>query len=671
MKRQRAGGSGFLWIAVVLVLALSVVPVCAQRSRVVPTYTPHGAVLHLDPNAVRQQMASTRDTLVDVNNETTLIQYFRTFAGARTADEQDQIVSEITDYAIGRGLRPSPDIAETFLSLGLDARGRGHWSDYRRLARYAESFDPDLPSVHLALAETARHQDGVFSGEYIFETLAAFFTSFRNIETRWVALSNLMIWLRITLFILLGLIAFLLLIKYQALLRHDVKEWLGGGDSKWIEVAGWVAVFLPSLLLLSGYWWIIYWAGVFLLYARWSERAVTIFVVLLFVAASALAYFCLQRVYLSQAPPNVSNVRCYANRIDSGPDAYLANHISPKDPLEEPYTFLLASRYMLHGSYLKAENLYSTLLKERPDDARVANNLGCIYFYENRYQEAIQQFGLAIKNRPGLAVAYLNRAMARNKVFNFTGAQDDQEKARKLDPHLFDSYKLSQSEEWSPFPTWLGLAETRDTAVALERHKPRYLKSAIWPAASWAALLFDPAFSLWALVFILVFFLTAVIKKADFFARSCFKCGQPFCSRCKTSLEFESFCSQCVHLYIKQDGVSPEARLKKNYEVEHHLSFQRIQRVILSLVAPGSTHFLASRPFSGLVLLFLWCGLAAGLVMKPFLMPYAFPVTVSPRPLSTVFLLAAAGLAVLMWGLFGIPSALRPPAARYSAGVKG
>jgi hypothetical protein len=668
MRRCRDGGTGLLWLTAVVFLSLSVLP---ARAQVVPQYSPHGAVLHLDPDAVRQQMTSSRDALVDVNNETTIIKYFHTLAGTRTTEEQDQIVSEMTDYAIGRGLRPSPDIAEAFLSLGLDAKTRGKWAEYKRMARYAESFDPDLPSIHLALAETARHHDGIFSGEYIFETLAAFFTSFRNIETRWIALSNLLIWLRITFFILLGVISLLLLLKYQALLRHDVKEWLGGGDSKWIEVAGWVAVFLPSLLLLSGYWWIIYWAGIFLLYARWSERIVTVVVVLLFATVSALAFFCLQRLYLDQAPPNVSNVRCYANRIDAGLDAYLANHTSPKDPLERNYSFLLAGRYMLHGSYLKAENLYRNLLKESPDDARVANNLGCIYFYENRYQEAIQQFTHAIAHQSDMSVAYLNRAMARNKVFNFTGAQEDQEKARKLDSHLFDTYKLNQSEEWSPFPSWLSLDRTRDMAIQVEQQKPRFLKSVIWPASSRVSLIFDPPFSLWALIFMVVFLSLAIIKKADFFARSCFKCGQPFCSRCKTSLEFESFCSQCVHLYIKQDGVSPEARLKKNYEVDHHHTFQRIQRVIFSLVAPGSTHFLASRPFSALFLLFLWCGIVGGLVMKPFLMPFSFPVAIHAQPLSTVFFLVAAALAVLLWGLFGIPSAVRQPAARAPGGAKG
>ncbi len=363
MRRYRDGGTRLLWLTAVLFLSLSVLP---ARAQAVPQYSPHGAVLHLDPDAVRQQMASSRDTLVDVNNETTIIKYLHTLAGTRTTEDQDQIISEMTDYAIGRGLRPSPDIAEAFLSMGLDAKTRGKWAEYRRMARYAESFDPDLPSIHLALAETARHHDGVFSGEYIFETLAAFFTSFRNIETRWIALSNLLIWLRITLFILLGVISLLLLLKYQALLRHDVREWLGGGDSKWIEVAGWVAVFLPSLLLLSGYWWIIYWAGIFLLYARWSERVVTIVVVLLFATVSALTFFCLQRLYLDQAPPNVSNVRCYANRIDAGLDAYLANHTSPKDPLERTYSFLLAGRYMLHGSYLKAENLYRRTSQGEP-----------------------------------------------------------------------------------------------------------------------------------------------------------------------------------------------------------------------------------------------------------------------------------------------------------------
>jgi len=620
-----------------------------------------GPVLRLDPDLIRRQVATSREEVVDVNNQTTLASYLRAFRAAADLSDQDQIASEIADYCVERGLRPSPDVAEVFLSMALEAKESGNQEAYRRLARFAAGFAPDHPAAHLALADAARSQEGLFSGEFLFESLMAITSAARNPETRWVTLANFTMWLRFASLALLSVLTLIQLSKYQGLLRHDVREWLGGGDSKWIEVTGLVVLFLPSLLFLSGFWWIVYWSALVLLYARWSERVVGILAMALVVAAGALHLHALQRVYLGQSPPHVSNVRCYANRIQVGLDGYLGEHIAPTDPKSGTYGYLLACRYMLHGSYMKAENLFRGLLNENPSDARIFNNLGCLYYYQNRYQEAIQQFSRALESRPDMAVAYLNRALSKNKVFDFSGAEDDQAQARKLDPGLFRTANLSQSDEWSPIPAWMPLETSLDAAARAAAGHPDTPFASGNPGGI-APLLLRPAFSPWLVLLPVLFLSLALFKKRDFFARACFKCGQPFCSRCKTSLEFESFCSQCVHLYIKQDGVSPEARLKKNYEVENYQKHQRVKRVVLALVAPGTAHFTEGRPFSSSILLFLWFGALSSFFLKGFLIPLAFPVPVSTAPFRSLLFLFAGALLLILWGLFGIPSALRAPA---------
>ena len=625
-----------------------------------PATPPAGPSIHLDPDTVRRQMIHVREELVDVNNQSTLEKYLRAVAGAASAEEQDQLVSEMGDYCVERGLKPAPDVADALLSLGIEARGAGDWEKFRRLARFAATFAPDYPPVHLALAEAARHQEGFLSSEALFETMATAFTLLKNVETRWLALANLATWLRLAAGLLLMILALLLLIQYQALLRHDVREWLGGSEARWVGIAGWVVIFLPSLLFLAGYWWIVYWAGLFLLYARWSERIAVLLAVALFVASGTLQITAYQKLYLAQSAPNVSNIRCYANRIDVSRDGYLASHLTASDPLRETYAFLLANRYLLHGSYLKAEGLFQDVIKANPMDANAGNNLGCLYFYENRYQEAIQQFSRAIQNRPDMALAYLNRAMAKTKVFDFSGSREDQDQARRLDASLFRRYNLTQTEEWSPIPAWMPIGASSRISETLDAHRTTLIRGAAKPGASWLSRTLAPAFSLWAILFVLAFLTVAIVKKAGFFAHACFKCGQPFCARCKTSLEFESFCSQCVHLYIKQDGVSPEARLRKNYEVDQHLKAQKVQRAVFSLLAPGTTHFFDGRPFSSTFLLFLWCGLLAGFFSKQFLFPLSFAVPLGTAPLTVFYTQAAAVLLALLWGLFGLPAALRP-----------
>jgi len=658
-------------LAVLLSLGVLSPSMAEQRQPRRTAEPPAGVTIHLDPAEVAKQMTSSREEVVGVSNETTLIRYLKAFEAAPAADDRGQIVTELTDFCIQRGLRPSPDLAEMFLAAAVETRLQGRSTEYAQMCRYAESFDPEHPLVHLALADAARRDHGLFSTSFAYEVGAAFFFSFKNIETRWLALSNLALWLHVTMLLVLAVFALVLLVRYQAQLRHDVQEWLGGGENALVSAVGILVLFLPSLLFLAGYWWIIYWAGVFMLYARWSERAATFLVIALFVGSGSLAVRCQQEAYLSMSQPQASNLRCHANRIGVGLDASLAAHMQPGDTLQRTYTFLLASRYLLHGSYSKAENLFKPLLADNAADADVHNNLGCILFYENRYQEAIQQFSKAAEFKGNMAKAYLNRSLAETKLFDFTGAQEDQDKARILDKSLFSASKLKQAEDWGPVPSWLPLEATRQTALKLETARPGSLSGSLQLSGSPLTQAFRPAFSLWVVLFWLIFTLLAVVKKAGFFARACFKCGRPFCGRCKTSLEFESFCSQCVHLFIKQDGVSPEARLKKNYEVERYNHWQRLQRAIFSLLAPGAGHLMEGRPFTALFILFLWCGGLAALALEAYALPFAYPALVSSAPLKLACWVAALLVMALVWGFFALPAALRREPPRLGKAMRG
>lgn len=659
--------------AALLALALLAPMRAQQRPQPRRTAAPPsaGAILHLDPNEVAKQMTSSREEGVGVSNETTLLKYLKAFESSPLADDRGQIVTELTDFCIQRGLRPSPDLAEMFLAAAMDARVQGRSSEFAQICRYAESFDPDHPLVHLALADAARRDGGVFSASFAYEVGAAFFLSFKNIETRWLAFSNLALWLHMVSLLVLAVFALVFLVKYQLQLRHDVQEWLGGENNALVSATGIVVLFLPSLLFLAGYWWIIYWAGVFMLYARWTERIATFMVIALFVGSGVLAVRCQQEAYLSMSQPQASNLRCYANRIGVGLDASLSAHMQQGDPLQRSYTFLLASRYLLHGSYQKAENLFQPLLVEGADDANVHNNLGCILFYENRYQEAIQQFSKAILIKADMARAYLNRSLAETKLFDFTGAQADQDRARELDKSLFPASKLRQAEDWGPIPSWLPLDATRQIALKLETSRPGSLTGTLQVTGSPLAQALRPAFSLWVILFWCLFTLLAVVKPPGFFAHACFKCGRPFCGRCKTSLEFESFCSQCVHLFIKQDGVSPEARLKKNYEVERYNRVQRIERAIFSLLAPGAGHLMEGRPFSALFILFLWCGGISALALGSYALPFAYPALAGSAPLKTVCVAVALVVMALIWGFFALPTALRRELPRPGKTMRG
>jgi len=615
--------------------------------------------LHLNPDEVRQQLSS-HEELVDVNNETTVARYLQALEAASSPDDQGQLVQELTDYLVQRGLTPSPDAAEGLLDLALKAMREGRSEDFKRLAGYAQSFAPGHPAIHLALATEARGRQGTLSVTFLFESLAALLSAFADPTWRPVALANLAIWSRVASFLLLGVVAVLLFLRYNTLLRHDVQEWLGSTEARWTRAAGWIALFMPSLLFLSGYWWVIYWAAVFLLYARWPERTAVLLGVAGLAASGWFALASEQGLYVAQSQPQWSNLRCYANRMDTGPDRSLEEEAAGDANLRTLYRTVLANRYLLQGSYIRAEKIYLDVDRESGGSAPARNNLGCLYYFQGRFQEAIAQFTKATELRGDMAEPLFNRSLSKNKLFDFTGAEADQAQARILNPALFDRLGQIQSEDWVPLAVYPPLEKTRAVGLAQATRRSTGLSGPLSTPVTAASGLLKPSFGAPALILAAVCMGLALVKKRAFFARACFKCGRPYCPRCKTSLDFESFCGQCVHLYIKQDGVSPEARLKKNYEVESHNRAQSIARTILALVAPGAGHVWEGHPIQGIFILALWCSLLAGFLLH--LWAYAFPAPAAAGTLAPAYSLVASSLMALVWVVFGLLKALSRPA---------
>jgi len=618
----------------------------------------------LNPEEIKKMVSTSATEVSGENAEAVIRGFIIKIQETQDPSEQRSIVQDLYDDCLSFGLNPSPDTAEIFLAMAIQAKQKGDLEGFSRYLDYGLMFDQKNPAIHQALATVTLENKGLLSFEYFFQAFAGWLYSFTNFESRYVALANLALWIRTFSFLLLAVISIILFIRYNSLVRHDVEERLQIDDEKLKKTAGYLLLFLPCVILLSGYWLVVYWAAIFLIYARWQEKIITIFSVLLFLVSGALSLNLQHELFLSMYPPHFSNVRCYSNRIDIGPDMILTSHTDPNDPLSDTYTFVLANRYLLHRSYVQAEKLYTELLKRKPDDPYIMNNLGCLYFYQQRIAEAINEWSKAIDAKPNLAVAYLNRSLGKNKQFDFDGAKEDQDKCRSLDPVLYQQFTETQVDELIPLPYYPSLESTKNMAVEQFKHFNKSLQGPLKPTQSRIALLYRPAFSIGTIVFFGAALFVLMTKKREKFARSCYKCGRAYCSQCKTSLEFESFCGQCVHLYIKQDGVSPQARMQKNYEVEVFNKKGKIIRAVLALLSPGAGHIWEGHISSGFVILILWLVFLSGFVSRIFAypMPYASVGGTSHSAYNFIAIL----FMVVLWFLFGLAKALSRQTANLS-----
>jgi tetratricopeptide (TPR) repeat protein len=99
----------------------------------------------------------------------------------------------------------------------------------------------------------------------------------------------------------------------------------------------------------------------------------------------------------------------------------LANTLDPSDPQPD---FFISRTYATYGEYEKALQYADTALQNNPEDPTLRANLGVMYYRNFKYEEAVQELGLAIfggTTKDGVEVkAILLSTSPRVSEFYFT-----------------------------------------------------------------------------------------------------------------------------------------------------------------------------------------------------------------------------------------------------------
>jgi hypothetical protein len=134
-------------------------------------------------------------------------------------------------------------------------------------------------------------------------------------------------------------------------------------------------------------------------------------------------------------------------------------------------------------------------------------------------------------------------------------------------------------------------------------------------------------------------------------AGSCMKCGRTFCYRCKSARESATFCTQCIHIYLKRDGVSLDTKQAKIHEVQKYQNGQVRLKKILATFFPGSGQIIDGSTTKGLLSVFSFLLFLAMAVLVGSLVPIATPATLIRHAIRGVAILLAVGT----WLLISIP----------------
>jgi len=618
--------------------------------------TNSGDVVALDPKEVLQKMGAERER---GGLEDQSLSIFEEMVSAIKDNDRpscEDLVKKLRKAAMPMGVTVFPGLADALVRMAADMPSG---SSHVNLALdTALDLDPRNLGVSALRCRVAADDAGRASPNFLLSTGKFIWTSMTSPEVVSIRNSNAAGWLYFASLLWALALSLTWCLRSKSLIFHDIEEFLGGPDNNsWALFFGWVILFLPVLFTLNGPWLIVWWLAIAIPHLPWKGRLIH-FLALAFLLGSGFWY----RVTLyDMAVSTESSYRAqWEGKNKDLPDGRLeeVKNASQSGPFAKE---IYALRLLQAGQPVQAETILTKLLAEDPRNARILSNIGLTYFARKSYDQAINFQSKAILEDSHYWPALWNRRMSYMSKLEFDKAQSDGDLARmyasKQGRHLVEE---SQIVMWPPSGKFL--AETRKGQKG--NFAPLSFESPGIGILFWRP---------WLIVapFIMAFFLAfGLIKGRRFFSRACLKCGKPFCARCRMGTQtkalphIESFCNQCTHIFVKRDGVSPEARMRKVYEGDRHRLGFRLQRGVMALLMPGAGHIFEEHYFSGGFFTLLWSLILVG----TFWLRHgtSLPTVGTPTPLSWVSALLYFLLAIfwLMWGVLRAFSPVR------KAGVK-
>ena len=562
------------------------------------------------------------------------------FAWLAAHEEGDHVlaaqkVDEIVKHARKIGLKRLTDLAVAATLMARRELEQGNGDKARWALDAAILLDPELPEARWARVSLAISQGGAGVPKEVAGAIRAVLV---DLEGRRIAV------IRTSLLVVLTLaavgVAFVVLLAAGSarLLHHDLSELLARWLPRPADAVAAAAVFVLPLFLSLDAGWLLLWLFVLSFgyaerTARWMALAGLLPLVLLAPvldrAAGALA--------VSASPVLRGAEALQEKRYDQRvlDDLEAVKNLYPEDA---DIRFLLGCLYQQLGQNDRAVAEYTAAAQVSATEVRALVNRGNIRFVDGDFGAAQEDFQEALRRDPRDVRGRYNLSLVYGETFRTVEAQEKLTEARALDDALVTRFLES--------PTLVKVVSVGYT-VGEAQKKVAVLKRDTRSRRVLGHFHVGGGLRAWAVPFAVAipfavaaaFGLDSWRRKRLGYAVACQKCGRTFCRFCKPPGESALLCSQCVHVYLKKDGVSIETKMKKVEEVKRRQGVEGRLRKALNVFFPGGELFLEGK------------ALRAAAILAPFALgvlaaTLRHDLALSPRP-GTEPLLAGT----VLWGL--------------------
>jgi len=311
---------------------------------------------------------------------------------------------------------------------------------------------------------------------------------------------------------------------------------------------------------------------------------------------------------------------------------------------------LAGNLLIFEGSDDQAGIHYRRAIELNPRHAGAHVNLGNLLFFNNEFRAAINEYEKAESADPDLAIAYYNHSVSAGEDYKFDLQEQMFERARNADRSAIEPLARNAPPQKVVMYS-LPLARAWTLSDALSKRESVTGQFGNYSVFDVTRSALNPM-SIGALVSLLLAIVLWLKRRRNGFANACIKCGRTFCYRCKSSRESTTYCTQCIHIYLKRDGVSLDTKRKKLEEVsEHQIGVLRRNRLFATFL-PGSAQLMEGRTLTGIFGVLFFALFVAIALFVGRLAPALGPAADFAQLLVRV---GAIFLALLMWLTLSLP----------------
>ena len=441
-----------------------------------------------------------------------------------------------------------------------------------------------------------------------------------------------------------------LFIRYGRAMAHDLRELLGsrisGGS---VSVLAFALLFLPLFLWLGPVWLLFYWFAIFFGYAAPGERIAIVLLLILIALLPVVADATANRIAGVNSPAVTAAISSATQSYE--PDALRRlEELIAAVPNNATLHVLVGNLLVFEGAEDQAALHYRRATELRKNYAGAHVNLGNLHFNNNDFQAAMTEYERAERADPKLAVAFFNHSVAAGETYKFDLQSQMLAKARAADSSYIERVTRSKTQKVVNYhpavsEAWEVTREIASSSPAARSLFGNYSRFDVTQSAT------NPV-TLGALLSLLLAVILWATRRRSGFANACIKCGRTFCRRCKSARESATYCTQCIHIYLKRDGVSLDTKRQKLEEVTDHQTGMVRRNRLFATFLPGSAQMMEGRTIAGAIGIFFFALFVAIAVFVGHLAPALGPVA---HVAQLIIRIVSIAVAVILWLTMSLP----------------